>query len=150
MRSSLFFLQIRDRLNEPFKSFRKPFSGHCRASLNVVWSVLNLIEFESLHHLLSFEGKLQILLVCKHENGHFGEKWLFKEGLQFPSALTESDVVSTVYHVHESVCVFVVIPPVRTDLPLPTDVPHVQLETVLCLNNASEYNQLTSDLILKP
>ena len=86
-----------------------------------------------LEHLLGLESELQVLLVGVDEEGHLGEAFLGQKSLQFLDALAQSLLVTGVDHKHHAVGVVVVILPVGPDGLLATDVPYIELETVLGL-----------------
>ena len=73
------------------------------------------------------------MLVRKNEEGHTSKEFLGQKLLQVLLDLLHAHLVSGVDHVDESVGLVVVVTPVRADLPLTTDIPNVEFESILLL-----------------
>ena len=73
------------------------------------------------------------MLVRKNEEGHTSKEFLGQKLLQVLLDLIHAHLVSGVDHVDESVGLVVVVTPVRADLPLTTDIPNVEFESILLL-----------------
>ena len=73
------------------------------------------------------------MLVGEHKEGHTSEELLTEKLLQVLLDLLHAHLVGGVDHVDEGVGLVVVVAPVRADLPLATDIPNVELESILLL-----------------
>ena len=81
------------------------------------------------------KSKLDVLLVGVHKKRHVFESLLLQKFGQFFSGLFHAGLIVRINDIHKSVCVFVVIFPVRSDLTLTSNVPHIQLPAILSLTH---------------
>ena len=89
------------------------------------------MELEGLHNLWSIQSQFNILLVSIDKQWHIFEVWLSEKLLQLFCAFFESHVISRVDHIHEPICVFIIVLPIWSNLTLTTDVPYIKLKPVL-------------------
>ena len=73
------------------------------------------------------------MLVGEYKEGHTSEEFLTVKLLQVLLDLLHTHLVSGVDHVDKGIGLIVVVAPVRADLPLATDIPNVELESILLL-----------------
>ena len=144
-----------NRLDQPLHAVGEAFLSEGRAGLDGPSAVRDLLELQGLHHLVRLKGELQILFVGIDEQGHLLEVLLAKEGSELFSALLESHVIRRVDDVNETVSVLEVVLPVGTDFALTTDIPHIQLETVLGLKTnlrrlKSRFSNFELSVLSKP
>ena len=135
--ASLLLLFGGNRLDQPLHAVREAFLGEGRAGLDSPSTVRDLLELQSLHHLVRLQGEIQILFVRVHEQGNLCEVFLPKERRKLLCALFKAHVIGGIDYVDEPVGVFEVVLPVGTDFTLATDIPYIQFETVLGLQTSS-------------
>ena len=102
--------------------------------MDIPGAVADIGELEFFHNLVGVKGELQILFVSVNQHWYVLQVFLLEEGDQLICALLKSDIVGRINDVNEAVGVLVVVFPVRADLALTADIPNIQLETILGLN----------------
>ena len=78
------------------------------------------------------------MFVGEHQQGHFRKEFLGQQLDEVVLNFLNAHLIGGVDHVDKSISLVVVVPPVRADLTLTTDVPNVQLKTVLRLGTAKK------------
>ena len=123
------------------------------------------------HNLFGAEGEIQVLLVGEDEQRHALEELLLKKLSQVVFDFLDASFISWIDDVDERVSLLVIVAPIGPDLSLTADVPHIQLKSILRLQQSYDENDaiwvriealgrekiieflnrlLTSDLILNP
>ena len=101
------------------------------SSLISVWSALR--HCGTTTRMWCIQCHLDVLLVGEDEDGYAGQQFLTQELVQVWLDFRYTGVISWVDDVDECVSLIVVISPVGSDLSLTTDIPNVQLESILRL-----------------
>mmetsp|Transcript_81647 Transcript_81647/g.162452 ORF Transcript_81647/g.162452 Transcript_81647/m.162452 type:complete len:213 (+) Transcript_81647:413-1051(+) len=123
----LLWFHLRDELCDPFlqvlPSLRRA-SLHMNPSVPVFRNVQTVLT----HYLCSGLSTQQILLVRQDEDGNSREQFLLHQLVQLLRRLVDAPRIGRVDDVDDGVGVRVVILPIRPNVPLAANVPHVQLE----------------------
>jgi len=90
--------------------------------------VLHRSQLELLHQLGTGHRAEQVLLVGKHKHGHASELVLAAQLSKLLGRLVDAPLVRRVDDVDDRVRVGVIVLPVRPDVLLAANVPHVELE----------------------
>lgn len=92
---------------------------------------------EEMTYFIGVKSELQILFVGEDENRDFLEGFLLEQLKKLLDTLSKTHIVGGVDDEDETVSIIVVVFPVWSDFSLATNVPHVQLESVLLLNTST-------------
>mmetsp|Transcript_12587 Transcript_12587/g.22318 ORF Transcript_12587/g.22318 Transcript_12587/m.22318 type:complete len:218 (+) Transcript_12587:382-1035(+) len=123
---------LTNHLNQPLHAVLEVLTRLRRAPLDVPRPrPRQLVEVEPVSDLLGLHGVHQVLLVREQKHRHVLQLLLLHQLAELDASLLNTPPVSTVNHVHQGIGLVVVVPPVRADGLLPSDVPHVQFELVL-------------------
>mmetsp|Transcript_39255 Transcript_39255/g.100605 ORF Transcript_39255/g.100605 Transcript_39255/m.100605 type:complete len:243 (+) Transcript_39255:282-1010(+) len=113
------------------KTFLETLASLGRATLDLPLPVSNLVKSHGLGEFVSLGGKGKILLVGEDKEGHVGELLFLQKLGKLVTSLIKSSLIGSVDHVDECIGPLEVVSPVRPDAPLSTNIPHVEVETVL-------------------
>ena len=122
-----------DCLDQPGHALVKTNLGHGTARLDVPRSVGDSVQIEVLHNLRRVQSHTYILLVCEDEERNSGKELFGEKLLKVILDLLHAHLVGRVDHVDQSVSLVVVVAPVWANLTLTTNIPYVQLKTILRL-----------------
>lgn len=88
------------------------------------------MKAETLGDFIGSRGSHKVLLIGEKQDGHTHELLFEKKLLQLMTSFFEALLVGRVDDVDENVGVIKVVPPVRSNLSLTADVPHIEFEAV--------------------
>eukprot|EP00420_Gonyaulax_spinifera_P033728 CAMPEP_0197885860 /NCGR_PEP_ID=MMETSP1439-20131203/15210_1 /TAXON_ID=66791 /ORGANISM="Gonyaulax spinifera, Strain CCMP409" /LENGTH=151 /DNA_ID=CAMNT_0043505613 /DNA_START=210 /DNA_END=665 /DNA_ORIENTATION=- len=117
--------------DEPLHAILQPTPLRRAAGLYRPAAVFDFLEGQALRNVVSRQGLHQVLLVGKNEQWDSAELVLLQQLPQLGATLFQATAVRAVNHIDQSIRGLEVIAPVRPDALLATNVPHVQLETLM-------------------
>eukprot|EP00288_Rhodomonas_lens_P016375 CAMPEP_0177706748 /NCGR_PEP_ID=MMETSP0484_2-20121128/9387_1 /TAXON_ID=354590 /ORGANISM="Rhodomonas lens, Strain RHODO" /LENGTH=156 /DNA_ID=CAMNT_0019218223 /DNA_START=129 /DNA_END=599 /DNA_ORIENTATION=- len=118
-------------LDQPFHALLQALPLLCRARLDVPIAIPDVVQPERIRELVRGDGVEKILLVGEEEEGDARQLLLLQQSGQLHTSLVDPSPISAINHVHQSISLIKVVPPVRADGLLTSNIPHVQLEALV-------------------
>ena len=115
---------LHDRHRQPIQALVKPITGGGTTSLDIPLPVMKAVKPETLCHLGGTHSVGQILLVREDQKDGVTELILTKHAVELVTSCIRTLTIIGIHHKDDAMGILIVVSPQRSDLVLPSDIPH--------------------------